>query len=248
MTPATRRATADAIPQGLPSRLTGQKIADWIFQCLKGELIDGTITAHEILVEGAVAERFGVSRGPAREALQQLRRTGLVNALPRVGYLVTGVSLRDFNEVFQMRLVLEPLATELATERIQRRLTSPDRLLELAAAVDRVDEGSGDRGGQVAELNHDFHLEIATLSGNRRLRHALAPLLDDMSRVMRALAYDEPAYGALVHDHPTLVDCMLNGEPAAARDLMRNQLEQSYDVLAGFAIGADINVMSRRDG
>lgn len=243
MTRATSRTPAAPEPRGLPRRGARQQIADWIFHCLKAELIDGTVKAHEILVEGTVAERFGVSRGPAREALQRLRRTGLVKALPRVGYMVTGVSLRDFNEVFQIRLALEPLATELTTERVQRRQVSPDRLIELATAVNHIDEEHSDRGARVAELNHDFHLEIATLSGNRRLEHGISPLLDDMSRVMRVLAYDETAFSALVDDHPKLVDCILAGEPAAARELMRQQLAQSYEVLAGFAIGADIDVL-----
>jgi DNA-binding GntR family transcriptional regulator len=229
----------------LPARRANQKLADWIFNCLKDDVIHGAIRANHILVEGAVAERFGASRGPAREALQRLQRTSLVQALPRVGYLVSGISLRDFDEVFEMRLGLEPLATRLASQRIQSGSASPERLHTLANEVVSLDAAEADRGGRVAELNFEFHLEVAVLSGNRRLERTLSPLLDDMSRVMRILAYDTSAFAALVDDHPSLVEHMLNDPPKEAAALMRDQLERSYDVLRRFAIGTDITIIDR---
>lgn len=223
-----------------PARPADQGIADWIFETVKRELIEGRIPPEEVLVEGAIADRFGVSRGPARETLQRLRRTGLIRAMPRVGYIVTTVSLRDYDEVFHMRLALEPLAAELATLRLSRGHSDARTLQVLADAVrDDVDDRSDNRGMRVAQLNRDFHFEVAKMAGSRRLERTIGSLLDDLQRIMHILAYDENAFNLMHNDHPDLVNCIKQGDPTAARKLMHNQLTQAYALMRDYATNSD---------
>ncbi len=121
-----------------------------------------------------MAADYSVSRAPAREALKRLAALGFVRPRRRVGYIVTNLSVADVDEIFSMRLALEPIATELAVG----RLTEIDgEILErLADGVLRVGPGEEDRGRIITKLNADFHREIARIGGNRRLEQAIGPL------------------------------------------------------------------------
>lgn len=212
-------------------------LADQVFHQVKREIVENRLPADTILAEGPLAARFDVSRAPAREALKRLAEHGFVRGVPRVGYIVTSVSLRDFDEVFQMRLALEPLAAELAVP----RLTEEDAAgLERSAAEVAVVLGVDDpaeRGLRLARANADFHREIARISGNTRLARTIGALIDDLERVMRMLAYD-PTIEAMQDEHPRLVRIMRSGDVARARELMREQLENDYDVMRSLVTGA----------
>jgi DNA-binding GntR family transcriptional regulator len=209
-------------------------LSERVFRAVKREIVENRLEPDAIVAEVALASRFDVSRAPAREALQRLAEIGLVRAVPRVGYIVTSVSVSDFDEIFQLRLTLEPLAVELATARM-----SPAEALRLeahAAEVARlVDRPLGERAAALAEHNAEFHRELARISGNRRLERSIGSLLDELERVMHMLAYD-PSLPTVVDEHALLVRTMRGGDAGAARELMRVQLLHDYDVMREVAI------------
>src|SRR3954454_17732051 len=98
-----RRALVDKLAAQLQARV------------LSGEFPSGTRLRQETL-----AEEFGVSRTPVREALRKLQATGLVELQPNRGALVRGLSLREIRDAYEVRAELEALAAELAAERIRR--------------------------------------------------------------------------------------------------------------------------------
>lgn len=221
-----------------PERGAGQGIAEWVFGSIKDDVLSGRLRPDDILVEGTLATHFGVSRGPAREALQRLRRTGLVRTVPRVGYIVTGVGLRDYDEVFQIRIALEPLATELATARVARGLADWSRLADLAEqSLPFVTDTTPGRGPSMARQNREFHHEIAVMSGNRRLATAIDGILDEIERVLTLVAYDLDTLGKMADDHVSLLRAIKGGDPAAARELMRAQLTHAYTLMRDVAVG-----------
>ena len=233
---------AKSDPQ-VPPRREDQSISDWIHDVVRREIIEGTLRPEEVLVEGALADRFGVSRGPAREALQRLRRGDLVRAVPRMGYIVTSVSVRDYDEIFQTRIALEPLAAELATRRIADGLADGKRLSQLSLEHHNLfEESFRDGGATLARINHEFHLEVARLSGNRRLERVLDGLLSDLRRVLAALTYSPASLNAMWNDHPDLARTIESGDPVAARELMRQELTQAHHLMRELALGADLTV------
>ena len=230
-------------PDALPPRRDDQSVSDWIHDTVRREIIEGRLRPEHVLVEATLAERFGVSRGPAREALQRLRRSELVRVVPRLGYIVTSMSVRDYDELFQARLALEPLATELATRRIAEGAVDIARLSELAShGRELLEESIRDGGATMARLNHEFHLEIARLSGNRRLVRIIDGLLGDLERVLAALTYSSASLNAMWDDHPNLVTAMKEGEPATARELMHQELTQAHVLMRQLAMGADLRL------
>lgn len=205
-------------------------LAEQVFASVKREIVEHRLPAETILAETTLAERYGVSRAPAREALKRLATLGFVRVVPRVGYIVTSVSVRDFDEIFSLRFVLEPLAVELAVP----RLGDPDaaRLEMLAQGVLEIASSSPheERGALLAQVNADFHRGIARLSGNARLERTIGGLIDELERFMYLLAYSERVFG-LLGEHQTLLDTMRSGNAGAAGLLMRQQLSNDFTTI-----------------
>jgi DNA-binding GntR family transcriptional regulator len=237
-----KRACEDAAVT--PSKPTGN-LADHVFQQVKREILENSVGPDTILAEGPLATRFNVSRAPAREALKRLAERGFVRSVPRVGYIVTSVSLRDYDEVFQMRFALEPLAVELAVPRLTAADAEELERSAAAVAVIAALEDPADRGVRLAQVNAEFHRAIARISGNHRLARTIGSLIDELERVMRMLAYD-PGVEEVRDEHPRLVRVMRGGDAAAAGRLMRDQLQHDYEVMRTLVTGAYGVAMARR--
>jgi len=165
-----------------------------------------------VLVEGAVARRFGVSKTPVREALALLQQDGLVESLPRRGYLVTGITVRDVHELCEVRAALEGAAAELAATRITAaELTELEALLvPPQASVD------GKTLRRHLEGNRRFHVAIARASGNQRLTRLVGRTLDEMTRLI-AMGYE-------TGEHAELIAALRSGDGHRARAALVNHI------------------------
>jgi DNA-binding GntR family transcriptional regulator len=137
------------------------------------ELEPGAAVSEAKLVEG-----FGFSKATVRAALARLRGEGLVVAEPRRGHVIAPLTMRDVLEIYDLRLLLEPPATEAAAGRI-----ADDDLARLhALAEPPVDPESLDR---FLSANRTIHLAIVEAAGNRRAARIVERLLDDSERARR---------------------------------------------------------------
>jgi DNA-binding GntR family transcriptional regulator len=130
-------------------------------QILSGELADG-----QRIVERDVAESFGVSRGPIREALRQLELEGLVVVLPRRGARVASMTREDAEEILALRAAVEPLAV-----RFLLKVADEAAFAQLEECIDRL-QVAADAGDwpSVVLLDMEFHGLLYSLSGKRRLQ------------------------------------------------------------------------------
>src|SRR5512135_1314271 len=85
---------------------------------LRNEILSGRVKPGSILNERELAKQLGVSKTPVRESLTVLDHEGLVRTLPRKGYLVSGYTVQDVHNFFDLRMILESAAVELAVSRI----------------------------------------------------------------------------------------------------------------------------------
>jgi DNA-binding GntR family transcriptional regulator len=217
-------------------------LAQQLYDSVKREIVEHRLRPETILAEATLAEQYGVSRAPAREALKQLATFGFVRVVPRVGYIVSSVSVRDFDEIFALRLVLEPLAVELA----MRRLDDEDavRLEQLARRVWEIPiRPHTDRGGLLAQVNADFHREISRIAGNSRLEQTIGGLIDELERFMHMLAYSD-AVSSLMNEHMMLLETMRSGDAQAAASLMREQLANDYATMRQLIL-PEVSLVSR---
>src|SRR5258707_255764 len=106
-------------PQSLkPEREKQKGIRSYhmIYQTLKREIMLGSIEPGEALPEVILGTRFGASRAPVREALIHLHKDGFLNASDYRGFTVPEFSAQELKELFQVRLLIEPAAAEMAAQ------------------------------------------------------------------------------------------------------------------------------------
>ena len=114
-----------------PIRLDSyQPLREVVCETLREAIRSGVLKPGERLMEIQLADELGVSRTPVREAMRKLELEGYVIMLPRRGTYVANISIRDINEVFEIRTTLDALASGLAAERItEEELEQLERLL-----------------------------------------------------------------------------------------------------------------------
>ena len=179
---------------------------------LKQDIITCRLAPGELLNEGDLAEQMGVSKTPVREALSQLQKDNLVKLISRKGYLVTTLTLRDIQEIFETRLILERSATELAAERItEEEIKMVESYLKI-----NFDPNDSSTFFSYIQANTDFHLEIARASHNSRLVEHLAREFIDAQRLQFMDLDTGEGPWAWLQDHERILKALRDHDPKAA--------------------------------
>jgi DNA-binding GntR family transcriptional regulator len=140
---------------------------------LREAIISGSIKTGEQIVEGKVAEQLGVGQGLIREALIELEHNGFVQRTPFSGTQVSKLSLEDAKNIFDIRILLEPLAVSLAGQK-----ATPEKLTELANLATQAKEGArANNLDSFFEHHLAFRKRIWEISGNRYLKQTLDRLV-----------------------------------------------------------------------
>ncbi|MCL6445856.1 MAG: GntR family transcriptional regulator [Alicyclobacillus sp.] len=225
-------ASADSIPGSF------DPISDQIRLILRRRIIDGTYEAGHRLFEKDLAAEFRVSRTPVRDALRRLVGEGLVEIIPRKGVVVTGMSPNEVLEVFDLRLVLEPLAVQRAT----RRLT-PDIVADLEGILDKMRQAreSGNED-ELSDLHVRFHMTMYQAASSPRLLDMLATLVDSIQRFSRDTYRVSSRYEEAMTEHAQILEAVRNGDEARAVQLTREHILAArrayFDMVKG-AIGTE---------
>jgi DNA-binding GntR family transcriptional regulator len=203
---------------------------------LKRLILTSELAPGEELREIALTEATGFGRSPVREALRRLVQEGFVEVRPRQGYRVSPVTLASVRDLFEMRLLLEPAAVELAA------LRAPQEELEALHPLAHQTYVPGDTASyeRFLEDNREFHVRIARATGNERLARSLRGLLEEMQRLFFIGLANRDSASEMVHEHHDLYDALLAREGARARELVVEQIEASRErVLKGLVSGTD---------
>jgi len=195
---------------------------------LRRSIITGDLRPGEQVRQDALADRYGVSRVPLREALKILEGEGQVIYRPHRGYFVAELDVDDLREVYRIRDLLESEAVRTAVP----RLTEDDlqRLSDAATDVDRAD-ALGDLAAMTA-ANRRFHFTLIEAAGMPRLAR-LTRILWDATDAYRSVYYADTAHRRVVHDeHHAVIKAIRAGETEEAVRLLRDHREHAVEAVA----------------
>lgn len=213
-------------------------LVDHLGSQLQARILSGDLAAGTPLRQEALAEEFGVSRTPIREALRQLQAAGLVDLRPHRGAIVRGISPREIRDAYEVRATLEGLAAELAAghvrhEQLERLRAAQEQFREaLERTIDlrrsglAVGEEETVRWGRA---NDEFHQVIQEAAGNEVLAEALTHLHRSFPRDLSRLVVSESTklLEENVAEHEGILDAVEQGVPDAARELMLRHVRRS---------------------
>lgn len=186
-----------------------------VYQRIRELIMEGSIEFGEHLRETELATQLGVSRGPVREALQWLERDRWVELRPRHGAFVRQPSLKEIDDFFHVKRMLESEAALLCAD--SATLKEVDHLRELLKVAEEAMEARNVKG--LTESNTAFHLAIATMSGNQVLSSVLERLENQLRfyfALMSGLRNRDAWY-----EHQNLIEAVAAGDPLKAALIMR---------------------------
>lgn len=141
-----------------------------VFIQLEEDILNGKYRPGESLIEKELCEEMGVSRTPLREALRQLEREGLVQSIPNKGVIVRGISTKDIEDIYTIRMMIEGLAARWAAEKI-----TPEGLAELEEAVELEEfYTSKNDADHLLRFDTQFHDVLYKASKSKPLIHMLS--------------------------------------------------------------------------
>jgi len=200
--PVTRAGPPPAAPPGFVSK------TDMVAALIRQLIITGELPAGEQLRQRDLAQRFGVSQTPVREALRRLESEGLVVGDTHRGFTVVEPDDGPVEENFQIRAALESLGASLAARKIDAGGI---------AALRRLNEAMrelGDDDPRYADLNRDFHFTV--------YEHAGSPLLLSLMRLLWASLHGGPkvlrTHAESARQHDAIIDALSAGDAAAASE------------------------------
>jgi DNA-binding GntR family transcriptional regulator len=177
------------------------------------------ILPGDFLSENSVARDLAMSRTPVREAIRRLAQEGALVVLPNRGVVVAQLTVEDLEEIYEVREVLEGLASRNAAIR-----ATPEIIGQLESLVERMRETipPGDEN-TFSDLDMEFHATIAGASGNSRLKNLLAGM-----RTANAVAHFRPDFrphnprtARSLEEHAELLAAIRDRDPETADRLAR---------------------------
>ncbi|WP_338749046.1 GntR family transcriptional regulator [Janibacter alittae] len=195
---------------------------------LRAAIMSGSLEPGDQLGEADLAERFSVSRGPLREAMQRLVSEGVLEAIANRGVFVAELTLDDVRDVYRTRSVIERGAIEVVLR--QRRREQLHRAVQPSIARMRRAATRADGPG-VSDADQAFHEALVECSHSPRLIRAMRTLLVETRLCLGELRTTYPDLDTQVHEHEALARAFLDDSPAAVKAALLAHLDDAVDRL-----------------
>jgi DNA-binding GntR family transcriptional regulator len=220
----------------LVQSMTSQLILRFRDRILAGTYAPGTALRQDIL-----ASEFGTSKIPVREALVQLQSEGLVDIFPNRGFQVRPLATTELDEIFRLRLQIEPLALARGV----RLATAADQAAARNALERLNDALTAEQFSASGQLNRTFHLLLIV----PRLQPVAAEILSRLhtlaQRYVQAHLRPEGRAKRAMREHAALWRAWSTGKTKEARALIHSHIESTRDDLARVVARRELNSVVR---
>ncbi len=209
------------------TKIEHQPLSDLAYQEIRKGLTTGHFAPMQPLIIRTLAQNYGISATPIREALQRLVAERLLQVLPNRSIVVPAMTRPRFRELFPIRGALEGLATEMATP----NLTETDKA-RLGKLLARMTEATNSYDSQTyMKLNREFHFAIYQKAGNPELLRLIQDLWLKVGPVFNGLFDDDYFRDHANDEHLHIYDALIATDGIAARTAMERDLVQAASSL-----------------
>lgn len=192
-----------------------------LYHRILGEIRAGSLAPGDRLTEVELAETYGISRTPVREAMRQLEADGLVEHSPRRGASIRRLDHAEVSELYDMRTVLEGAAAEFAA-----RAASDVELAELSAIHEEMVRTADPR--DLSRLNQQFHGALLDAARNRYLVKSVAAIHKALLILGRSTMQETGRAEQAIAEHGQLLQALQARDPVAAGTAMRAHIAAAH--------------------
>jgi DNA-binding GntR family transcriptional regulator len=197
---------------------------------IRDGIVSGAYPPGAHLTAQGLAAASGISRTPVREAMRRLDAEGLIRLIPNRGAFVTHLDERDVVKIYDLRVVLEGYAAEIAAkEASQAQIEDLETLAR--AIIAGIDPASPLGIDRIAEINNKFHRLIVTAAASPRLEAALASIVE-VPLVLRTFRrYGQGELRRSANQHVELVEALRARDGLWARSVMSSHILSGRNAL-----------------
>jgi len=204
-----------------------QTLREKILETIRDAILKGTLKPGERVSEPDLAERFGISRTPIREAFRQLESEGYLQVIPRKGAVVASLSERDIEEFYAIKIILEGFAARMAAEKLSdkdiERLEAINEKLKLIAKEGDVKT--------FFRVHNEFHEVFIKAAGNEKLYEMINQLVMRFKRLRLASLSQPGRMEISVEEHRNMIQAFKKHDGDRADSLVRHAATIGADVL-----------------
>lgn len=207
--------------------------ADQIYASLREQIVTVALRPGDSLSEARIAETFGVSRTPVREAFKRLAEEGLLEVVPQVGSFVAPIDLTSVRDSHFVRESLECRLVGLAA----RRIDDAQRA-ELARTLQaQSDAMKANDSALFFRHDEEMHRLLARIAGHERAWQVIHEAKGQLDRVRRLSLADASRARARISEHRAIVQCVIEGDARGAERAMREHLASIFTAIDNIAAG-----------
>jgi DNA-binding GntR family transcriptional regulator len=207
------------------STIRRETLETQVYEALRKAIIEGRLARDERLVQDDLATQFGTSRIPVRDALKRLETEGLVTLDERGSYVVSYFGSEDVEEIYGLRLLLEPYAAGKALD----CMTASD-LEELESIAQEMKEAAALKDiERYVQLNQTFHLSLYELSRQRRLVRLIQSLWSGLMPLTPMAVPGQLERSA--REHEAIMRALQDRRRDSVESLMRDHIEHAESAL-----------------
>ena len=204
-------------------------LRDVVFNTLREAILKGELQPGERLMELQLASKLGVSRTPIREAIRMLEQEGLAVTMPRKGAEVARMTLKDMEDVLEIREALDELAAQIACERItaeqMQMLKNTKNEFEKILETGEVKK--------IADVDVRFHDIIYEATDNARLVALLSNMREQLFRYRVEYLKTPENYPALISEHNAIVEALEERDKAKVTEAMHEHVTNQAVAVKG---------------
>jgi DNA-binding GntR family transcriptional regulator len=215
----------------MAKKKNGTSLKQKVYKQLRHDIVFGSVLPGEHLREAGLTAKFQCSRGPVREAFNQLKSEGFIDLLPNQGAIVRRTSPKDIADFYAMLELLEAQAVEWATPRLEA-----EDIANLVAINDTIKQLSLEKSDSIdpwSSANLEFHRLFRKKCGNGQIDRIIEDIRIRITRY-RHMSLLVTAYDEYILDHEKIIEAVDNGNAGEAGRIMRIHIRRAKDVLMEF--------------